>query len=130
MSRLIDADALLELYADRLEKLEERYGVHSSECGVLAGAMKLLEIQPTIEPERKKGRWIPVSDRLPEEDDYKSCIECLDGAVWYFTENGAMGIGYYYKSTKEWSTTDDLKTDGKVVAWMPLPEPYREEGEK
>ena len=80
---------------------------------------------PTIEPEPK---WIPCSERLPEEDDYKSCIECLDGAVWYFTENGTMGLGYYYKSTKEWSTTDDLKTDGKVVAWMPLPEPYREGG--
>ena len=73
------------------------------------------------------GQWIPCSERLPEEDDYKSCIECLDGAVWYFTENGTMGLGYYYKSTKEWSTTYDLKTDGKVVAWMPLPDPYRVE---
>ena len=71
-------------------------------------------------------QWIPCSERLPEEDDYRYCIECLDGAVWYFTENGTMGLGYYYKSVKEWSTTDDLKTDGKVVAWMPLPEPYKE----
>ena len=70
-------------------------------------------------------KWIPVSERLPGEEDYISCIECLDGAVWYFTENGTMGIGYYYESTKEWSTTDDLKTDGKVVAWMPLPKPYK-----
>lgn len=85
---------------------------------------KPLRRVPTIEPEP---HWIPCSERLPEEDDYKSCIECPDGAVWYFTENGTMGIGYYYKSTKEWSTTDDLKTDGKVVAWKPLPEPYREE---
>ena len=74
------------------------------------------------------GGWIPCSERLPEEDDYKSCIECMDGAVWYFTENGTMGLGYYYESVKEWSTTDDLETDGKVVAWMPLPEPYREKG--
>ena len=73
--------------------------------------------------------WIPVSERLPEEDDYKSCTECLDGAVWYFTENGTMGLGYYYKSVKEWSTIDDLKTDEKVVAWMPLPSPYKAESE-
>lgn len=79
--------------------------------------------------EQQEQRWIPVTDRLPEEDDYKSCIECMDGAVWYFTENGTMGLGYYYNSTKEWSTTDDLKTDGKVVAWMPLPEPYGGEQE-
>ena len=92
--------------------------------GKLQVAREVLKL-PTIEPEPK---WIPVSERLPEEDDYKSCIECLDGAVWYFTKNGTMGFGYYYKSTKEWSTTDDLKTDGKVIAWMPLPEPYRGEG--
>ena len=78
--------------------------------------------QPTIEP-----GWIPCSKRLPNENDYNSCMECLDGAVWYFTENGAMGLGYYYESTKEWATTDDLKTDGKVVAWMPLPEPWKGE---
>lgn len=76
-----------------------------------------------------QSHWIPCSERLPEENDYNSCMECIDGAVWYFTENGAMGLGYYYESTKQWSTTDDLKTDGKVVAWMPLPEPYGGEEE-
>jgi len=91
---------------------------------VIIKAKEQIEALPSVQTEQ---RWIPVSERLPEEDDYKSCIECLDGAVWYFTENGTMGLGYYYKSTKEWSTTDDLKTDGKVVAWMPLPEPYHED---
>lgn len=57
MSRLIDADALMELYADRLIAVAERYSPDSSECGILSGAMKLLEIQPTIE-ERKQGEWI------------------------------------------------------------------------
>lgn len=59
--RLIDGDVLMELYANRLELLCERYGPDSSECGVLAGAMKLLEAQPTID-ERKKGEWIEVED--------------------------------------------------------------------
>lgn len=73
--------------------------------------------------------WVLCSERLPEYgEDYKSCMECLDGAVWYFTANGSMGLGYYYESTKQWSTTNDLKTDGKVIAWKPLPEPYREDG--
>ena len=82
MSRLIDADALLELYADRLEKLEERYGVHSSECGVLAGAMKLLEIQPTIEPEQKTGRWYKQKGMMPPEymGVYR-CSECDEMAM-------------------------------------------------
>ena len=93
----------------------------SGEVISLSDAMDVIRYMPTAEPQ-----WIPCDERLPEKDDYKSCIECLDGAVWYFTENGTMGLGYYYKSTKEWSTTDDLKTDGKVIAWMPLPKPYKE----
>ena len=49
MTRLIDADALMEIYADRMSAVAERYSIGSSECGILAGAMKLLETQPTIE---------------------------------------------------------------------------------
>ena len=116
--RLIDADKVpyVEAVKDTLEPSGEFYARRED-----------IRAMPTIKPEPQ---WIPCSERLPEEDDYKSCIECLDGAVWYFTENGTMGIGYYYESTKEWSTTDDLKTDGKVIAWMPLPEPYAERQEE
>lgn len=49
--RLIDADALMEIYMDRLSLVADRYSPDSSECGILAGAMKLLDEQPTIEPE-------------------------------------------------------------------------------
>ena len=27
-----------------------------------------MDKMPTIEPERKKGKWIPCSERLPEDD--------------------------------------------------------------
>lgn len=70
--------------------------------------------------------WIPCSERLPKEEDYRECMECLDGAVWYYTSRKTMGLGYYYYSTKQWSTICDMKPDGKVIAWMPLPEPYKE----
>lgn len=43
--RLIDADRLMRLYEDRLEKVINRYGVDSSERGILSGAMKLLMIE-------------------------------------------------------------------------------------
>lgn len=82
---------------------------------------------PSVQPKLKKGKWIPCRERLPVDDDYRESMECLDGCVWYFTDKGSMGLGYYYYSTKEWSTLRDLKPDGKVIAWMPLPEPY--EGE-
>jgi len=43
--RLIDADKLMRVYEDRLEKVADRYGVDSSEAGILSGAMKLLMIE-------------------------------------------------------------------------------------
>lgn len=72
-------------------------------------------------------QWVPVTERLPRNKDYKPCMENMDGAVWYFTDRGRLGLGYYYNSTKEWSTIYDTNPPGEVIAWMPLPEPYSEE---
>lgn len=90
---------------------------------------EIYDIEYDPESAEPEPHWIPCSERLPNENDYNSCMECLDGAVWYFTENGAMGLGYYYESTKEWATIGELSTDGKVIAWQPLPEPYQPEEE-
>ena len=46
--RLIDADRLMRVYEDRLEKVIDRYGMDSSEAGILAGAMKLLMVESGI----------------------------------------------------------------------------------
>ena len=59
--RLIDADALMDIFADRLALLSERFGKYSAPCGAVAGAMTLIERQPTIE-ERKTGKWIKFSN--------------------------------------------------------------------
>lgn len=64
-------------------------------------------------------RWIPVSERLPEEEsDVLVCnangdIELSRGS--YSTEIKDDFIWY----TSGWRF-------GKVIAWMPLPRPYKE----
>ena len=45
---LVDRGELMDIYADRLTAVAERYSPDSSECGILSGAMKLLAIQPTV----------------------------------------------------------------------------------
>ena len=77
--------------------------------------------------EPKRGKWIPVSERLPKEEDYRPCYGLPDGCVIWQTDNGDIGFGWYYNSTKCWSDIYDnsIKT-GKVIAWQPLPEPYAE----
>lgn len=59
--------------------------------------------------------WIPVSERLPEDN------------MWTICQNnaGAMMIGKY---DIEFGWMFPAYFDG-VVAWMPRPEPYREEGD-
>ena len=78
--------------------------------------------------ERPHGEWIPCSERLPTEEDYRPCYGLPDGCVMWQTDNGDIGFGWYYDSTKCWSDIYDrpIKT-GKVISWMPLPEPYKEE---
>ena len=46
--RLIDADALMDIFADRLVKVSGRYGIDSAVAGAVSGAMKLLDAQPTV----------------------------------------------------------------------------------
>ena len=79
---------------------------------------------PSVTPQEP--RWIPTSERLPEEKDYSRCAENYDGAVYWCTDKGVIGMGWYYEDTKSWAWLDDTFPDhwGKVVAWMPLPTPY------
>lgn len=46
--RLIDANVLMNIFADRLEKMPEWYGINSAVAGAVSGAMKLLYAQPTV----------------------------------------------------------------------------------
>ena len=77
---------------------------------------------PPAQPEQ---RWIPVSERLPEDGDYKPFSYYEDGAVLFCTKDDKIGFGWCYESTKQWANEDD-KSPGEVIAWMPLPEPYQE----
>lgn len=83
---------------------------------------------PTIEPEP---RWIPCSERLPEKGGqylvtrgHKSCGN-LWNRVYIVNYSDLMGL----KKEKIWWSGDVGKSDFEkyddVLAWMPLPEPWR-----
>lgn len=70
-------------------------------------------------------QWIPVSERSP--DDYGAVLLQYSNRRWLETEQReALGIGYFDAfGNAEHRTEDCEKFRGEVVAWMPLPEPYK-----
>lgn len=64
--------------------------------------------------------WIPCSERLPKESGDYLCTIPLDENETY-TEVLTFHKGRFYEDDDEWGATyhDD------VIAWMPLPEPYK-----
>lgn len=63
---------------------------------------------------RQQNRWIPVSERLPEPGIYLVTCDDKDYPV---KRMRMKGICFY---------DHNGIYDGKVLAWMPLPEPYKE----
>lgn len=105
--RLIDADALMKELEREVELADDWKTAHE-----ISNVVKYF---PTIEP---GPRWIPCSERLPEES-----------GLYIVTNVGRwvepVGTRYY-----------NIRADGgfwsghpgdKVLAWMPLPEPWKGE---
>lgn len=81
-------------------------------------------------------RWIPVSDRLPEEDNCTgSGVQFSDDVLMSvlnivdeedFIDFGHTIDGEWYSIVKK----KRIQNGFDVIAWMPLPQPYKEESER
>ncbi len=77
--------------------------------------VKGIHALPSITPKPKTGKWILVSERLPEE--YREIIVTdVETSATYLSRY--IGDGY-------WECDNGLFKD-RIIAWMPLPEPYEE----
>lgn len=96
--RLIDADAFEEFIRNKCsDSLVDLW------C-------ELVRRQPTID---LPGKWIPCSERMPKQGE--QIIGTFDNG------NGKIIV------SQEKFFTQLLKKPYPLVAWMPLPEPYKEE---
>ena len=97
---------------------------HYSEA--LHDAVYAIEELPSVKPTRTKGEWIPTSERLPKAGEYIGDVD-----KYYLVQNeyGDMLVARYTHS-EYWEQIYQLQPIGdKIVAWMPLPEPYKAESE-
>ena len=64
---------------------------------------------------KSQAKWIPVSERLPEKNGYY--LWCARG--------GEIQKDYYWNG--HWKIAEEYGYE--VIAWMPLPTPYKAESE-
>lgn len=71
------------------------------------------KISPIVlAPVPSEPQWIPCSERLPEAGKY--VLRTIRKFGWHGEEYWSVDIGPYNTN------------DGSIIAWMPLPEPYKE----
>ena len=115
-SRLINLDDAIEIISNQQDGSGITYEI-------LSHIIRDILLLPIFEIEQPhcgdlNSEWIPCSERLPSERG------------WYLITVQGMtrfaDMDYYYKNS-EW---DNVSRKQKVIAWMPLPKPYREDGEE
>ena len=111
--RAIDADKVPELfdkeYRETMKLIREGENHLNSLAEGFSEEAKVIREMPTIEP---YGTWIPCSERLPK----------VEGSYMTTTEYGAVRVNHFYTRNNTWGYKSN-----RTIAWMPLPEPYREE---
>ena len=104
------------------EKFKQLFGIYATELWAMPEEKFLEWLNAQALEQREKDRWIPVTDRLPEEDcscrvtegDFKSVIDCC----WNNHKKQFEVWSYYH---------DDYVPITNVTAWKPIEEPYTEE---
>lgn len=130
---------------DRLKQYKDKY----SDCYKYAGVhVKVIQdmieqLLAELEQDEKENGWIPVSERLPEfkkldvlgsPDIYKT------EKVFVQTKRGEMFVAWCHKTVYTSKIFNDeylwythgtggrkMRVMSKVIAWTPLPEPYKED---
>ena len=92
------------------------------------GKITLGEYEERIKPLRVEIKpwngWISTSERLPEKFEN----------VLLSTNGGLVEEGFYFETTEFHAIWKGVVTHGtywddEITAWMPLPKPYKKEGE-
>ena len=117
---LISRQAAIDMFQSLADD-DWNKGVGTSWAEAYSEAAEMIWDLPAAHTDIKIGKWIPCSERLPQ-----SCsVLCCD-------HYGEIMVGYPYEdeeSNTGFSAEDDDRFMIDCVAWMPLPEPYKEDAD-
>ena len=87
---------------------------------------ELVDRLAMYEDREEKGRWIPINERMQEDESY--ILVSFENATMLdiprYEENDERGAFYPGDDEKSYSSYGIF-----VNAWMPLPEPYKQNDE-
>ena len=128
MSRAIDGDKLFEhIQKEKAwkQRTVQRPRYDKGKQDTYYEMLEIIQEQPTMQFES----WIPVSERFPTKE------ECLKNDGRFIVTDGQRVyqslydiyekqsfVEVYYKGNCNFLST----VDERVIAWQPLPEPYKE----
>lgn len=82
-----------------------------------------------LEQKLAEREWIPVTERLPKVQ-YGESKPVLVTECWKYDNGTSFAIRTAEYDGSVWHDgTGNVFTETMVIAWMPLPEPYRESEE-
>ena len=99
-----------------LEEIENLQDISGWDLQTVQGILKIIR-------KHMNDGWIPVKERLP-------AVEKKSYLVTYQAKNGRRYVKEAYceyTGESPYAAYWTKKNKGEVIAWMPLPEPYRED---
>lgn len=106
---LLEVDSVCEV-GECCECVIEACYIHRAADHLIAHGVTFADV-----PDTNVGRWIPVSERLPEHSGLVLCIADGRTELKFWDYISKKWLGYFY-----------IDTPQNVTHWMPLPEAPKE----
>lgn len=126
---MIDEKKLVKDICNYEIKIQENYKLKPNELNAFLDGLnrKQIAVMECISKQPRVEEWIPCSERLPEKDGVYIVDDRAFNSPWVHTAG-------FKVSSKAWCENhgvyyDDKYgryEDGRVIAWQPLPEPWKE----